>query len=79
MMIRGTKMQRTPDGNFILTETEIKSLSYFIDVALGRQFDFHSDYVICECSWEEGKEQMNPEMYKMQQEMDSLLRSPIEG
>lgn len=66
-------MKRLEDGTISLTQDEIDNIRTFIDSALDRDWDHHTDHYICEnTTWEQGKRRMDPEMYDMAEQLGSL-------
>jgi len=65
-------MRRLNDLEIILTNEEIEDIRYFISSNLDRQWDHHTDKFICTDKWEDGMRRMDPKMYDMAQEMDTI-------
>jgi hypothetical protein len=66
---------RKQGEDFILTEGEFSNLREFIRNTLERAWDRHTDHYLCSDSLEAGMERMDPEMYKIADDMLELLWS----
>jgi hypothetical protein len=62
-------MQRIDANTIAISEEELSSLREFIDQSLDSRWDHYTDNIISRTPWEEGKRQMNPEMYDMMKQM----------
>jgi len=65
-------MQRVDENTIQITQEELTTLEFFIDEALDRMWDHYTDQHICTDSWEEGKQQMNPQLYAMAIQMRDI-------
>lgn len=65
-------MRRISDTEIALTQEELDNLRWFIDNSLDREWDRYTDTYICSDPWEAGKRRMNPEMYDMAEQMESI-------
>lgn len=53
---------------------KLETLLDFIDRALSRQWDHHTDMYLCpDVSWENGKRSMDPDMYDLAEELRKEL------
>lgn len=65
-------MNRIDENRIEITQEELDNIRFFIDQALDRDWDRHTDNFICSESWEDGKRRMNREMYDMAQQMATI-------
>ena len=66
-------MEKLPNGNIVLTPDEAQDIVDFIDQSLDTDWDRYTDNFICKDSWEDGKRQMNPKMYKFKEQLQMEL------
>ena len=62
-------MRRDINGCVILDESEAEAIADFIERALERMWDRHTDHYICSDSLEEGMRRMDPEAYLLLQQL----------
>lgn len=65
-------MKRISKNKIEITQEELSSIQAFIELALDRDWDRHTNTYICTCSWEEGKRKMDPEMYDLAAQMNLI-------
>ena len=66
-------MKRIDEDNISISQAELDRIQMFIDNQLDLAWDRHTDkYYGYKETWEEGKRKMNPELYDLSQEMESI-------
>ena len=65
-------MQRIDEETVSLTNKELYDIREFIWNTLYSQWDYYTDVYICRDTLEKGMERMNPEMFKMMNQIVSI-------
>ena len=66
-------MKRINENTIEFTQDEINDLAQFIELSLDRAWDNYTDtYCMQNISWRDGMRKMNPKMYEMMEDMETI-------